>query len=97
MKAISSPLIITSIRSRKDSSLGISFETPELSSAEKVAFMEMQGINLQGLFEPTDYRSTETLKVEKDPESKSQSQTVTGLLLDCCLACCLLIFIVIID
>lgn len=80
MKAITTPLIITSIRSRKDSSLGVSFETPELTSAEKVAFMELQGINLKGLFEATDTETTETLSVEKEPGYKSPSQTLRAVI-----------------
>ncbi len=84
MKAIATPLIITGIRSRKDSSLGVSFETPELDSKAKVAFMELQGINLQAVFEPTDHVSTETLKVEKDPDTKSQSQRLRAVIAITC-------------
>ena len=46
MKTIQTQAVITSIRSKVDKSLGLSIETPELSTEEKVAFMNLQGLNV---------------------------------------------------
>jgi len=74
MKSIQTPIIITSIRSRKDGSLGFSSETPEYTVEEKVAFMTLQNQNVEATFKPTDHRVDEEIKVDKEPGSKSQAQ-----------------------
>lgn len=80
MKAINVNIIINSIRSRKDKSIGFSAETPELTALEKVAFMEMQGLNVKALFEPLDELTEDVLEVDKDLETKSQAQRIRSVL-----------------
>ena len=79
IKAIKSPVIITSIRSKTDGSLGLTLSTPELSVEEKVAFMGLQNLNLEALFMPTD-ESSEELKVKKDLDTKTPSQRLRSVL-----------------
>lgn len=74
MKAIKTPLIITSIRSKKDKSLSFSATTPELQSEEAVEFMHLQGINLEALLNPIDHELTEEIKVKSDLDVKTPSQ-----------------------
>lgn len=80
MKAIQTNLIIGSIRSRRDKSLSFTAETPELTSDEKVAFMDMQGLNLKALFEPLDETVEEVIEVEKDIDQKSQATRIRSVL-----------------
>lgn len=81
MKAIdSSNLYITGIRSRKDGSLGVSFETPELSSEQKIAWMEMHGKRVRGVFSPLDEPEEEVVVIDKDVDQKSQSQRIRSVL-----------------
>jgi|SRR3990167_1592230 len=80
MKTIQTQAVITSIRSKVDKSLGLSIETPELSTEEKVAFMNLQGLNVSLKIEPTDEESTETLEVTSETEPKTRSQRLRGVL-----------------
>lgn len=74
MKAISTPLIINSFRTKKDGSMSFSAETPEISSEEKVAFMDLQGINLNAIFEPTDFKAEDQIKVKGEVWQKTPSE-----------------------
>lgn len=74
MQSIQTNAQITGIRSKVDGSLGLSVNTPELSSSEKVAFMNLQNLNVKMTIEPTDDKPTETLKVSKGIDGKSPSQ-----------------------
>jgi len=80
MKTIQSPIIITSIRSRKDGSLGFSAETPEYTVEEKVAFMTLQNQNVLATLKPTDYKEEEEIIVDKDVENKTQAQRIRSVL-----------------
>lgn len=80
MKAIKSHIIITSLRSRKDGSLGFSAETPELSSSEKVAWLDLQGKNTIALFSPLDEPEDEVVEVSKEVNQKTQSQRIRATL-----------------
>ena len=80
MKSIQTPLIITSIRSRKDGSLGFSAETPEYTTEEKVAFMELQNKNVTCILTPDDYKTEEELKVDTEIDTKTQSQRIRSVL-----------------
>lgn len=79
MKAIHSEGVITSIRSRKDGSLGFSGETPELTTEEKVAFMSLHGVNVHMLFEPSE-GSSGILKVESKMDGKTPSQRLRAVI-----------------
>ena len=80
MKAINTKAIVTSISSHKDGSLGLRMVTPELTSEEKVAVMEIQGKNLEILINPLDDLPEETITVKKDIESKSQGQRIRAVI-----------------
>lgn len=80
MQAIKSHIIITSLRSRKDGSLGFSAETPELTSKEKVVWLELQGKNVTALFAPTDSPEAPVVEIDKDLEQKSQSTRIRNTL-----------------
>ncbi len=80
MKAIKTQIIINSIRSRRDGSLGFSAETPELTNEEKVAFMDLQGQSLNALFEPTEYPTVDEIEIQKDVDNKTQAQRIRAVL-----------------
>jgi len=80
MKAIKTNIIINSIRSRRDGSLGFSAETPELTSKEKVVFMDLQGQSLDTLFEPTEYPIDDEIEIQKDVDNKTQAQRIRAVL-----------------
>lgn len=80
MKAIECPIIITSIRSRQDGSLGFSAETPELTKEEKVNFMDLQGLNVKALLNPADVQIWDIVQVKSEPEVKSQSQRLRAII-----------------
>lgn len=79
MKAISSQIIIGSIGSRKDRSLRISFETPELEPEEQLVWLHLQGKNVKALFEPTE-GSEEVVEVKAEIDQKTASQRLRGVL-----------------
>jgi len=80
MRKIQVQVIITSIRSRRDGSLGFSAETPELTDEEKVEFMRLQNNVLETTFVPLDTPDVPEVKINKDLEEKSQSQRLRSAL-----------------
>ena len=80
MKAIKTRIIITGVRSKVDHSLGLTLSTPELSTEERAEFMNLQGINCQALFEPTDTKPTEVYEVKKEIGQKTQGQRIRAVL-----------------
>ena len=80
MKSIHTKAVITSLRSKVDKSLGLTLSTPELSSKEKAEFMNLQGIEVEAVFDPVDDPESEEFKIEKDLERKSQSQRIRAVL-----------------
>lgn len=80
MKTLHTQAIITGIRSRADRSIGLSISTPELKPEEKTLFFELQNINVTMTITPIDERVPEEHKIEKDLESKSQSQRIRATL-----------------
>lgn len=78
--AIQTKAIITGLSSRKDGSLRLSMETPELSPDEKVAFMELQGINVDAYFKPLDFEVGEIKEVKNEMETKTPSQRLRAVL-----------------
>jgi len=70
MKTIQVLATIDSLRSKVDKSLGLSVSTPELSSEEKAAFMDIQGLNVELTIKPIDEPS-ELLEVKSElPKQK---------------------------
>lgn len=80
MKAIKTSAVIFSIRSKMDKSLSLTVHTPETTSVEKAAFMDLQGINVELFVRPLDEAPQEIVNVDKDVEAKSQSQRLRGVL-----------------
>ncbi len=80
MKAIVLSAILSSFRSRKDKSLGFSVSTPELSTTEKVALMELEQINVRLLIEPSDYAVEGKLEVQNELETKTPSERMRAVL-----------------
>lgn len=80
MKSIQTQLLISSLRSRKDGSLGLSANTPELTSEEKVALMDLQLVPLEVLLKPIDEPTDEIIKVDKDVGQKTQAQKLRSVL-----------------
>jgi hypothetical protein len=80
MRTINTPAIITSIRAKVDHSLSFGVTTPELTNEEKVAFMELQGINTTMTIVPLDEQNVPEIKVRGDLDQKSQSQRLRSTL-----------------
>ena len=80
MKALKVKIIITGVRSKVDRSLGLTLSTPELSTEERSEFMNLQGINCQALFEPTDTTPAEVYEVKKEIGQKTQGQRIRAVL-----------------
>lgn len=80
MKSLSTQAVITGIRSRADRSIGISISTPELTPEEKTLFFELQNINVEMKITPIEEKVPEEHKIEKDLNSKSQSQRIRATL-----------------
>ncbi|MFA7290356.1 MAG: hypothetical protein WC055_15890 [Melioribacteraceae bacterium] len=80
MKSIRVNTNITSISAKKDGSLGLRMETPELSAEEKVEFMKLQGMNLDAIFTPLDEPHPEEMKVNKELNTKSQGQRIRAVI-----------------
>jgi len=70
---------MTGLRAKVDRSLGITLNTPELTSQEKAEFMELQSVNLTVTLEPLD-EPTEEYKIDKEIETKTPSQRIRSVL-----------------
>jgi len=80
MKIIIFNAVLNGIRAKIDKSLGLTLATPELSTSEKAEIMNLQGINLDVTLKPLDIIDAPEIKVNKDIESKSQSQRIRSVL-----------------
>ncbi len=80
MKAIETSAVITSITAKQDRSLGLRVTTPELAANEKVAFMELQGLNVKLLINPLDSVPASVLEVKQEVNQKTQSQRIRAVL-----------------
>ncbi len=80
MRAISTPCILTSLRSRTDGSLGLSFSTPELTAEEKTVWFQLQNKNCKMLLEPQDVDDEPPIEVRAKLETKTPSQRQRALL-----------------
>lgn len=74
MKSIQVTTYLTSVRSRKDGSLGLSMDTPELSPQEKVLFMELQNIECEMVLTPKDIKDVAPEVIQSGFDNKSPSQ-----------------------
>lgn len=80
MKAIRFNGEITSISAKKDRSVGMRLNTPELSSAEKAELMDLQGINIDVFIKPLDRVPDDISTIDKDLNAKSSSQRLRAVL-----------------
>ena len=80
MKAIVLDSILSGFRSRKDKSMGFSASTLELRTDEKVALMELEGLNVRLLIEPKDYVVEGKVEVKSDSSFKTPSQRLRSIL-----------------
>jgi hypothetical protein len=80
MKAIVLSSILSGFRSRKDKSMGFSASTLELSTDEKVALMELEGLNVRLLIEPVDYVAEGKVEVKSESSFKTPSQRLRSIL-----------------
>lgn len=80
MRAISTPCILTSLRSRADGSLGLSFSTPELTAEEKTVWFQLQNRNCKMLLEPQDVEVEPPVEVKGKLDHKTCSQQLRGVL-----------------
>lgn len=80
MKTIKTNAIITSMASRKDRSVRLSVETPELTDNEFAVFRSYQGINTIMTIEPLDYPADEMMEVVNDLDNKTPSQRMRSVL-----------------
>jgi hypothetical protein len=78
MRAIRTEAYLTSFRARSDRSLGFSGVTPELSSTEKVAFLDLQNVALEMVVFPKDEKDPDVLEVKKEMEGKTPCQRLRG-------------------
>lgn len=80
MNALNCPVILTSASTRADRSLGLRFSTPELSSTEKAAIMDLQGMELSMFLKPADGLITGLTEVKSELEEKTPSQRLRAVL-----------------
>jgi len=80
MKIIKTKVIITGLRSKVDRSLGLTLSTPELTTEERAEFMNLQGIECEALFEPTDNTPAEVYEIKKSTGQKTQGQRMRAVL-----------------
>lgn len=79
-KAITCEVQLTGASTRADGSLSLRLATPELSSLEKAAFMELQGINIKMLLQPMTGEPEELTDVKKEFETKTPSMRLRAVL-----------------
>ena len=79
MKTIKTNALISSFRGLSDGSLSLTLHTPELTSSEKAEFMNLQNVNLEATFQPTDMKVPD-LKIDKDVDKKSQAERIRAII-----------------
>lgn len=72
MQSIEMQSQIAGIRAKVDGSLGLSINTPELSSSEKVLVMSLQNLNVKLTITPED--AVDIVKVKNKMDGKSPSE-----------------------
>jgi hypothetical protein len=79
-KALRFEALMTGFSSRVDQSLSFRGVTPELSTDEKVALMNLQNVLCECLLFPKDEKDVDILKVEKEVIHKSPSQRLRSVI-----------------
>jgi len=80
MKALVTQAVFSSFTSKVDGSLSARLSTPELSSTEKAAFMDVQGKNVRLLIEPMDYATDGKVEIKNPLGGKTPSERLRGVL-----------------
>jgi len=80
MKAITCPVILESCRTCKDGSLSITFSTPELLPADKLAFFEILQVQSRMLLQPESESSEGLRDIKKEFDVKTPSQRLRAVL-----------------
>lgn len=80
MKAIRTEAQLTSFRSRADGSVGFGGVTPEMTSAEKVALFDLQGVLVEMLVYPKDSKDSEVVEIYREMDGKTPCQRLRGVL-----------------
>lgn len=80
MKTLVLDAIVGSFTSRKDKSMGFRVSTPEMDAREKVALMELEGVNVRMLLEPKDYVAEEKVEVSRELKAKTCSERLRAVL-----------------
>ena len=80
MKALVTQAIFGSFTSKADGSLSARLSTPELSSAEKAAFMDIQNKNCRILIEPMYYESDGKVEIKRLLDTKTPSERLRAVL-----------------
>jgi hypothetical protein len=79
-KALRFEAQLTSFSSRADRSLGFRGVTPELTSEEKVALMNLQNVLLDIIISPKDVPDADILEVKKEMIHKSPAQRMRSVI-----------------
>lgn len=80
MKAIRTQSILTGITAKVDGSLSLRFTTPELTSREKAAVMDLQNVNNTLTIRPNDSAKAEVAEVKAELGSKTPSQRLRSVI-----------------
>ena len=72
--------IMNSVRTRRDNSLSLAIETPELTNEETLVMLRLKGINLKCSLTPEGQPSPEVLKVKAEINSKTPSQRMRAVI-----------------
>jgi ribonucleotide reductase alpha subunit len=80
MKAFTCDVILTSVSSRVDGSLGLRFSTPELDSAEKTAVFDLQNKRLKMLLQPDEGEAEGLTDVKGELAQRSPGQRLRAVL-----------------
>jgi hypothetical protein len=70
-KPIKCNVVLTSVRTRRDNSLGLSIETPELDNDAMLVFLRLRGINLDMTLEPMGQELEAPIEVKARRDERS--------------------------
>jgi len=73
-------VILTSVRTRRDNSLGISIETPELDNEAMLVFLRLRGINLDMTLQPLEQAKEPPIEVKAKIDNQTPSQRLRSIL-----------------
>ena len=79
MSAIKCNVILNSVRTRRDNSLSLSLETPELTDEHMLVFLKLRNVNLDMTLEILG-QTEAPLEVKSETESKTPSQRIRACL-----------------